>query len=255
MDINSCVHLYPHGEHYCQLNDRDCYKYSCNSTTKMLDTSYCIGVCRPKYYYMTSAKFADSKDGIFITLHSPAAPGAFPCSDIFDNATSMVLGTSAMCTVVTNTDSRSLNQSGTTLLGSNMTVQLGPDARVRLGSVLMLSPNTGLVSSSNSSRRFGGNITVQLCDSCQRPQALLLGPTLVTQPCSADAAARQELRFDARGSRDVSRRHLDAAIWKLADVENLDNATLAALEQAISATNQLPTFRWDAVERVVWRQP
>ena len=209
----------------------DCYTYTCDPATGKLTRRDCPGMCRPADYYLTSARFADSKTGITVDLKAPALPGTYLCSQIFDAATMPQLGNAALCTV------SSTNDTGT------LTIALGPGATAAVHSTLRLSSETALVSISNTSRRFRDDVTVELCSSCSKPQAVVVGPATAAPPCDAGGSGTVDLRLDGRGSRDASGRPLKGASWTLLGAEGLVGAQATAILDAITTANSKSSLR------------
>jgi hypothetical protein len=214
-------------------NDKDCYTFECDPATGKLTRQNCPGMCRPANYYLTSARFANSKSAIIVGLSAPALLGTLPCARVFDAASMARLGGSAMCTVAGTNDA------------SNLEIALGTDATVVLQGTLRLSPATALVSISDPGRRFSGGVTVTLCSSCEKPLPVVVGPATVAPPCDAGSSdgAAAELRFDGRSSRDPSGRPLKDAIWNFLGGEGLGGEQGQAIFDAVEAANKRATVR------------
>lgn len=98
---------------------------------------------------------------MLVTLNAAASPATFACSEIIDSASLSAMG-KAWCTVSDRTLSINLDAQSTSLA---------------VGDKLQLSNSqTLLVDRLQPAARFTGSVTVESCNDCVPPSAVLTGP-------------------------------------------------------------------------------
>jgi hypothetical protein len=178
------------------------------------------GLCGVTVPTMLTATLSNSKDAVTVTLDSYAAVASFPCSQLFDSASTTKLGAVAQCSAT----------------GKALLISLRGDSLLKVGDILTLRSNQTQLVDAVSRTAFSGALPapgIAKCASCALPAVVVTGPAQVVKPCrSTDSAI---IVLDASRSLDSSGRPFTSVVWALpgAKTANLTAAFAAANAAAL----------------------
>jgi hypothetical protein len=205
-----------------------CTTARCDSAAATIVTTACAATCRPSLTPQpTSAAFADYSDLIIVNLNTNAVlDEAAGCEGMLRPASAQLLGSFPRCEAQ----------------GSKLYLYPSSDASIMPGSILYLNKGQTALKDAATGVALTGKATVSNCTTCNPPKAVISGPSIVYNPCSANAAAAPFTAaavFDGTQSFGSAGRPLAAAKWSLRG-----SAGDATLLQVLAAANAKDDIRW-----------
>jgi hypothetical protein len=198
-----------------------CATARCDPAAAAIVTTACAATCRAAAAPQpTAAAFADYSDLIIVSLNANAVlDDAAGCEGVLRPASVQLLGSFPRCEAQ----------------GDKLYLYPSSDASVVPGSVLFLNKGQTALRDAVTGVPLTGKASVANCTSCNPPKPAISGPSVVHNPCAANAAAAPHTAaavFDGSQSHGGAGRPLASAAWSLRGASG--DAQLVA---AMAATN------------------
>uniref|UniRef100_A0A6S8JH13 Uncharacterized protein n=2 Tax=Dunaliella tertiolecta TaxID=3047 RepID=A0A6S8JH13_DUNTE len=191
-------------------------------------------MCFTTLKQMSSAAMNNDGDQITVTLSTQAETFNAPCDELFDEATSTLLG-EASCQI-TNLDRNSL------VISLQGDARIDPSATDDTRKRLTLKANNPLRDFLQPTLGYDASVSILVSscgDNCTAPTAKLSGPTSVKEPCNA-GDTYQTIYIDSSESIAPSGRALSSRTWgtSAAVVDGMQcTAASDALQAAVDRAN------------------
>jgi hypothetical protein len=205
-----------------------CATARCDAASATIITTACAATCRPALTPQPiSAAFADYSDLIIVDLNTNALlDEAAGCEGMLRPASAQLLGSFPRCEAQ----------------GSKLYLYPSSDASIMPGSTIFLNKGQTALRDAVTGAALTGKATISNCTTCNPPKAVISGPSVVYNPCAANAAAAPYTAaavFDGTQSFGSAGRPLASARWSLRG-----SATDAVLRQALTDANAKADARW-----------